>query len=391
MNANEALEKAVRVLQEEELRPTLSYRYVSNTWPRNKIYQQYDLQQKGFTPAMAALVGLQEERTAKRPRYVYEDPKLYFFESTNFALLIRLLGQVREEERAVFVSGLLECVRKPLPKLGHKLLAEFLIRAGYLKELLEATEAPQLPAMSLAYLLNEIEEMMALNFNLFSDAELESIPKKLSHLRNIANLQTYSAIGSRGGPMKNNPHYKQGYSQAGSAIVAAIDGIEQECGQGRYWYLKGVLQELPNLEIESDRVTVQGFLVKLGFSGEMLKSLNAAGSDYKSTATTFELKNCLGHLRSFLEHLHREAAKSIAAVAGDSVADKWGEATVYLRQQGCFTLQHERFSSSLYTVLSDESVHPLTAEREYARLLRNVVIEYGVMFLTVLDKRGVKI
>jgi len=37
-----------------------------------------------------------------------------------------------------------------------------------------------------------------------------------------------------------------------------------------------------------------------------------------------------------------------------------------------------------------KSVHPLTADREYARLLRNVTIEYGVMFLTVLDKRASK-
>ncbi len=297
MNISEALEKATRILQEEEVRLTLSYRYVSNTWPRNKMYQQYDLQQKGWTPAMAALVGLGEERTGTRPRYVYEDPKLYLFESTNFDLLIRLLGQVREEDRAGFGSGLLEYVRKPTVPLGHKLLAEFLIRAGYLKELLEATEAPQLPAMSLAYMLNEIEEMMALNFNLFSDTELESIPKKLSHLRNIAHLQTYFSIGKRGGQMRSNPHYKQGFSQAGNAIVAAIDGIERECSQARYWYLKGALQDLPNLEIESDKVRVEGFLVKLGFSGDMLKSLNAAESDYKSTATSFELKNCLGHLR----------------------------------------------------------------------------------------------
>jgi hypothetical protein len=41
--------------------------------------------------------------------------------------------------------------------------------------------------------------------------------------------------------------------------------------------------------------------------------------------------------------------------------------------------------------MSDTSVHPLAAEREYARLLRNVVIEYGVMFLTILDKNGVRI
>jgi len=58
---------------------------------------------------------------------------------------------------------------------------------------------------------------------------------------------------------------------------------------------------------------------------------------------------------------------------------------IYLRQQGYFTTQHEKFSTSLYTLPSDESVHLLTAEREYGRLMRNVVIEYGVMFLTVLD------
>jgi len=64
---------------------------------------------------------------------------------------------------------------------------------------------------------------------------------------------------------------------------------------------------------------------------------------------------------------------------------------MFLRQQGYFTDKHENFIIALYSLLSDESVHALTAEREYARLLRNMVIEYGVMFLTVLDKRGVKI
>jgi mannosyltransferase len=89
--------------------------------------------------------------------------------------------------------------------------------------------------------------------------------------------------------------------------------------------------------------------------------------------------------------LHRDAVKSIAAKAGNTVTDGWGEAILYLRQHRYFTKQHESFVASLYTLLSDESVHPLTADREYARLLRNVTIEYGVMFLTALDKRGVKI
>jgi hypothetical protein len=62
----------------------------------------------------------------------------------------------------------------------------------------------------------------------------------------------------------------------------------------------------------------------------MIERLNAAEDDYRSTTNPFELKSCLGHIRSFLEHLHREAAKSIAAPAGDTFVDRWGDATSYL-------------------------------------------------------------
>lgn len=406
MNLSEALEKAARILEEEQVQPTLGYRYVSDAWPSNQWYQRNDLEPKGWTPAMAAQVGLATERQ-QRPREVYEDPKLYVFESTNFRLLVKIFSQVAETDRASFVSSLLEYVRKPIRARGLKkgphfptfhgdtsalaLLAEFCIRTGHLNDLLTATAEPKLPTASLAIMLKEIEEMIALNFNLFSDSELTSMPSALAQLRTIAELQTWMARGSPKGPMRNNPHYRPGFSNEGKEIVASIDAITEECRKARFWYLKGALQELPNLEIESDKLKVESFLVKLGFSVDMVKALNAAESDYKSTASAFELKNCLGHLRSFLEHLHRESAKSIAAAAGQTVVDRWGDATLYLRQQGYFTKQHETFIASLYTLLSDESVHPLTADREYARLLRNVVIEYGVMFLNVLDKRGVTI
>ena len=407
MKIGEALEKAMRVLVEEQIHPTLGYRYASESWPSNTAYKQLELRQLGYAPAQAAQLGLGNERK-QRPRGVYEDPTLYVFESTNFDLLIKLFSQVAEADRPAFVSGLLENVRRAVSAHGPKLpgpfpsfegqtsalalVAEFCIRTGHLNELLTATEEPKMPTVSLAIMLKEIEEMIALNFNLFSDSELSTIPSKLGHLKEIADRQTYSARGRRGGgPMKENPHYRQGYSHVGKEIVNAIDGITEECRKARFWYLKGALQELPNLEIESDKLKVEGFLVKIGFSNEMVEALNAAETDYKSTASAFELKNCLGHLRSFLEHLHRESVKSIAKAGGQTVVDRWGDVTLYLRQQGFFTKQHEAFAASLYTLLSDESVHPLTADREYARLLRNVVIEYGVMFLTVLDKKGVTI
>jgi hypothetical protein len=45
----------------------------------------------------------------------------------------------------------------------------------------------------------------------------------------------------------------------------------------------------------------------------------------------------------------------------------------------------------LYTFISDEGVHALMAERLFARLLRNMVIEYGYMFLTMADNKGVNL
>jgi hypothetical protein len=36
--------------------------------------------------------------------------------------------------------------------------------------------------------------------------------------------------------------------------------------------------------------------------------------------------------------------------------------------------------------MSDTAVHRLVAEREYARLMRNMSIEYGLLLLTKLDK-----
>src|SRR5579862_6719054 len=151
-----------------------------------------------------------------------------------------------------------------------------------------------------------------------------------------------------------------------------------ECRQARYWYLKGALQNRPNLEIENDKLKVESYLSKLGFGDDMIKILNSVEQSYKEAGTPFELKSCFAHLRSYLEHLHRVTAKAIANTSGVPLAkDNWGTATLYLRENGLFTPQHENFVTSLYTLMSDTSVHPLGADREYARLLRNMVIEYG--------------
>jgi len=108
------------------------------------------------------------------------------------------------------------------------LVAEFCVRTGHLKELLAATSEPKLPAESLAIMLQEIEEMIALNFNLFSDSELVSMPSALAPLREMAQRHTWASRRPRGRrtePAEVNPHYVAGHEEVGREIVAAIDGI----------------------------------------------------------------------------------------------------------------------------------------------------------------------
>jgi hypothetical protein len=71
---------------------------------------------------------------------------------------------------------------------------------------------------------------------------------------------------------------------------------------------------------------------------------------------------------------------------------KWGQYVLSLRTAGVLSPLDEQLATSLYMAISDTAVHPvLITEREYARLLRNMVIEYGLMFLTKLEKAGIKL
>jgi hypothetical protein len=65
---------------------------------------------------------------------------------------------------------------------------------------------------------------------------------------------------------------------------------------------------------------------------------------------------------------------------------KWGPQLAFLRNQGILSKQEEQLVGGLFAVISDEAVHPIIGEREYARLACNVVIEYALLCLKRLSK-----
>ena len=256
MDLKDALQKAMAILVEEQVQPTIHYRHVQIVLYRGSPLSIEGFNSQGVSDQQAAQESLKIER-AHRPRQVYEDPKSFVFESTNFNLLMKIFSLVAEDDRHTFIQSLLHNVRNPMPSTEYKysafpsfqgrssglaLLAEFCIRTGHLDQLLSATAEAKVPTISLAIMLRELEDILALNFNLFSPSELEAMPGRLATLKDVADKQTHSALGARGGIMTPNPPYKPGRENEANEIVAAINGIAEECRKAGYFYLKGALQ-----------------------------------------------------------------------------------------------------------------------------------------------------
>ena len=144
--------------------------------------------------------------------------------------------------------------------------------------------------------------------------------------------------------------------------------------------------------MNQDKNAVVGYLQSLAFSPTLVASLEKAEELYRSAGSAFDLKSSMAHLRSFLENLHIDAAKRVHAKTGTSASlpVKWGEAILFLKQQLVLTQKEEEMISAFYTLISDKAIHPLVAEREYARLMRNIAIEYGLLVLSNLEKAGYK-
>jgi hypothetical protein len=402
MNLQEATSRAEQILVEEQTNPTVDYK---DSW-------QATVGEMGKIHAFAAAVASASEMSnlngerALQHRPVHENPNKFRFYSKNYELLIKLFQLLAEADRPIFIAFLLAKVadldtawsarggqRFPCWDDCYSylpLVAEFCIRTGHTGSLIESLLAPKVPSVGLIIMTMQLSEMVCLNFTVFSDAELGRLSEVIDELSNVGNPFTWLSKRVNGKVVKN-PQYKPEYKRRSDELVSAIVSLSEQCRKARYFYLKGALQETTNWEIENDKSKVTGYLDSLGFDPAMKRSLETAEQHFGASASGFELKSCMGHLRSFLEQLHIQASAPIAASTGESAPTKWGPATLLLRTSGTISLTEEKFITSLYTLISDEAIHPLMTEREYARIRRNMVIEYGLMLLTVLDKKGISI
>jgi hypothetical protein len=396
MKPQEATAKATQILDEERASPT---GYEPNPRELSDSFGLTGIVELQLSTRRTELLTIR----LQRPRPVTDNPRLWDFKSSNYALLSALLSRVAEDSRPTFLDTIL--LRMTLaPACGRNiqtaavpswkglvselpLVAEFCVRNGASQNFFRALgEAGPLPGH--AILLRHLEDMIALNFTIFSDAEYQQLDLCVRNFRASAERQ----IGQRGNVLLAT----QGWpriatpSELLQEIIEATDSILEESRRARFLYLKGSLLEGLNVEINQDKEVVQSYLRALGFTETLAQSLDEAERLYQEGGGEFSLKASMGHLRSFLENLHEDAFPVLHAKYGGTLPKGWGVGLAYLRHHQVFSGSEEKFVAGLYTLISDQAVHPLVAEREYARLFRNVVIEYALLFLRKLEKLGLK-
>ncbi len=389
MELSDAISKADQILDDERASPTVRYTF---RWAQ------------GITGAVRSLVEVMmtadrelEGIRRQRPRKIEENPTNWALESVNYNLLCALLSQLREDSHQAFLGHVLSrlsrspgCAKSrfriepPWNSLVSEfpLIAELCIRNGAKQNFFDVLDDVQL-FLGHAVLLRHLEDMVALNFTVLTDQDYEAFTKAISAVGCAARI-AYKTLGVSGGRGAQAAELRNFWTE----IIAASDGIREECRKARYLYLKGALLEGLNLEINQDKTAVTSSLKAQGFSDALIECLNRADETYQTAASGFDFKTCIGHLRSFMEQLHSEGVAKLPVATPQSANHRWGDNLASLRNAGVLSKAEEGYASGLYTVLSDQGVHPVIAEKEYARLARNVVIEYALLFLRVLEKRA---
>jgi hypothetical protein len=116
-------------------------------------------------------------------------------------------------------------------------------------------------------------------------------------------------------------------------IVLECAAVREKGRKARYFYLKGSLLEGLNLEINQDKVAFKGTLGTPGFDDALNASLDEADRLFQGGGNGFLLKASMGHLRSFLENLHKAALSAVQTKFGGTVPKTWGSGLAYLREK----------------------------------------------------------
>jgi hypothetical protein len=203
------------------------------------------------------------------PRPVSETPGYYFLQSRNYELLKSFFEDVAQSERPLFLAQLRQRISDPNPfkvvgqdVLGAgktdrtnselPLVAEFLVRQGDAGGLLRALQdVPLRPALT--RLLLHVEEMIALDYRLFSDEEYDELGRLVSNTKGkLEELKRQHRLSDT-----RESNYRHHVCAEGATLC---NSIAEQCRKAKYLRLatrigirtSGRLEGIDSLEPNQD-------------------------------------------------------------------------------------------------------------------------------------------
>jgi hypothetical protein len=225
MRLIEAQQNASRILDAERTSPTITY-----------------LSPAPFANEAASVMSALGQRGC-HPRPVSETPGYFFLQSRNYDYLKSYFEDIAANERPLFLAKLREPLAHPdsFKGVGRDLLtagktdrtnselpliAEFLVRQGDTKGFLGALfGAPLRPGLT--RLLLHVEEMIALDYRLFSDEEYDELERFVSTTK-------YKLKELKAQPRPSNTeesNYRYRVCEEGGVLC---DSIAEQCNRAKY-------------------------------------------------------------------------------------------------------------------------------------------------------------
>lgn len=143
-------------------------------------------------------------------------------------------------------------------------------------------------------------------------------------------------------------------------------------------------------ELGEDLNRVQQRISEYNFSPVLNELLDKIAADF-GKGDDFDQAAMMKHLRTFFEKLHQEVAEKLHAMKPDTKdgtdLTKCQQVIDHLQQQRVLSPKSQALGRALYGILSEEGVHALQSTREYVRLCRNLIAEYGLILFYELERR----
>jgi hypothetical protein len=138
------------------------------------------------------------------------------------------------------------------------------------------------------------------------------------------------------------------------------------------------LRESDNPEINTDQERVKETVHRLGLDPDLALLLSYVEELFESGDSEFDFAVCLDRLRAFYERLVTGLVPIVERFSGKPFRENRandGQCLRYLNEAGILTPSEKRLFERFYGFLSAEGSHAASADREQARIAKNILVE----------------